>query len=52
MSFIIALMLTIFVCMYATKNFPGAITDILFGTLKIFLMLIIILIILMIVSYW
>ena len=32
MSFFIALLLTIFVLMYASKNFPGVIT----GTIKIF----------------
>jgi len=42
---IVGLLLFILVLMYATKNFPGAITNLIWGVLKIFGWLVLILII-------
>jgi len=46
MSFFIGLLLTIFVLMYASKNFPGVVS----GTLKVFFMMFLLIIILLIVG--
>ena len=48
MSFFIAVLLTILVCMYAEKNFPGSITDLFVGVFKILFCLFILLMIMMI----
>jgi hypothetical protein len=48
MSFFIALLLTILVCMYAEKNFPGAITDLCVGVVKILMFLFILVMIMFI----
>jgi len=50
MSFFIALMLTIFVVMYAEKNFPGAIGDLFFGIIKLLFGAFILIILLILIS--
>jgi hypothetical protein len=50
MSFFIALMLTIFVVMYAEKNFPGAIGDLFFGIIKLLFGAFILILLLILIS--
>ena len=49
MSFV-GFLLLILVLMYATKNFPGAITDVIWGTLKIMGLLVLVLIIIIFIG--